>query len=65
MSSTKGAWPWVVAGGIRFCRTFLHVALVKEHTAIQESHAKQKAKQKKCDTNHIPRATAYLAQSGG
>ena len=28
-----------MARGIRFCRTFLQVALVKQHTAMLESHA--------------------------
>ena len=45
-----------VARGIGFCRTFLHVARVRKHTAMRELHAKRA---KNCDTNHIPRATAY------
>ena len=32
---------WAVARGVRFCRTFLHVARVQKHTDMRESHAKR------------------------
>ena len=36
----------------------MHVARVRKHTDMRELHALRNV-QKKCDTNHIPRATAY------
>ena len=48
-----------MARGIRFCRTFLHVVLVRKHTDMRVFWLAQRAK--KCDMNHIPQATAYCA----
>ena len=61
-----------MARGIRFCRTFLHVARVKNlrlcTNRVRCSHGRRffdsprnVQNLKKCDTNHISRATAYEA----